>query len=149
MSSPAHPSPRPAERRRAWFGVRVGLLVLGVAALTGACGQGAQAGQALAGAATPAASAQAAPAAPDPAAGIGPGEWLVGVDVEPGTYRSAGPVEDGDYCMWSRKDAAGVGPLDNILASDGSYDAGQMLVTIEPTDVVFRTKGCSPFELIG
>lgn len=110
------------------------------------------------GAATPAAE-PAAPA-PAPAAapsavvtptapeGIGPGEWLVGVDVEPGTYRSAGPDEDGGYCMWSRKDAAGAGALDNIIASDGSYDAAQMLVTIEESDVVFRTRGCEPFERV-
>jgi hypothetical protein len=81
-----------------------------------------------------------------PAGQIGPGEWLVGTDVQPGTYRSDGPAEPGGYCMWSRKDAAGAGPLDNIIASDGSYDAGQMLVTIAATDVVFRTRGCAPFQ---
>lgn len=89
---------------------------------------------------SPATAAQAA-------AGIGPGEWLVGVDVQPGTYRSAGPT-DGGYCMWSRKDAAGVAPLDNILASDGTFEPGQMLVTIEPGDVVFRTNGCAPWERV-
>lgn len=102
--------------------------------------------------AAPAASQPAAPIATQPAAApagqIGPGEWLVGTQVQPGTYRSAGPDEDGGYCMWSRKDSAGAGAGQGIIASDGSYDAAQMLVTIEGTDVVFLTRGCQPFELV-
>lgn len=103
--------------------------------------------------AAPARPAASSPAQPDtatvPVGQIGPGEWLVGTDVQPGTYRSDGPTEPGGYCMWSRKDAAGTGPLDNIIASDGSYDAGQMLVTIEASDVVFQTRGCAPFQPVG
>lgn len=123
----------------------VGLLAVGTVAL-GACGQDAQTQQAPA-AAQPATSAPA-PAAPAAPAGIGPGEWLVGSQVEPGTYASTGPAEDGDYCLWSRKDTAGAGAMNGIIASDGSYDVEQMLVTIEASDVAFVTKGCAPFELV-
>lgn len=83
-----------------------------------------------------------------PAGQIGEGVWLVGSDVQPGTYRSAGAV-DGGYCMWSRRSSAAGGSLDDIIASDGSYDAQQMIVTIEPGDVLFRTRGCAPFTPVG
>lgn len=131
---------------------RLPWVIAGVALAVSAAGcSGASTGTARpapAPASAPPAAATPAPA-PEPAGQIGPGEWLVGVDVAPGTYRSSGPAEEGEYCMWSRKDAAGVGPLDNILASDGTYDSEQMLVTIQPDDVVFRTRGCEPFELVG
>lgn len=115
-------------------------------ALVGGCSQGA----APAPEAAPAAAPAPAPAPPTPtvSAGIGAGEWLVGTQVQPGTYSSTGPAKDGDYCMWSRKDAAGAGAMNGIIASDGTYDPGQMLVTIEPTDVVFLTRGCAPFERV-
>lgn len=88
-----------------------------------------------------------ASAAATPDGQIGEGVWLVGSDVEPGTYRSAGAT-DGDYCMWSRHSSAAGGIMDDIIASDGDY-AGQMVVTIEPGDVLFRTGGCAPFAPAG
>lgn len=90
--------------------------------------------------------AAAAPALPP--GQIGEGVWLVGTDVAPGTYRSSGPA-DGGYCMWSRHSTAAGGPMDAIISSDGDYDIRQMIVTIEPTDALFRTAGCAPFEKVG
>lgn len=98
-------------------------------------------------------SARASESAPQSrpvvADGIGPGVWLVGTDVQPGTYRSAGAATADDYCMWSRHDSAAGGPFDGIIASDGQFGPGQMIVTVDAGDVLFRTSGCAPFTKIG
>lgn len=99
--------------------------------------------------ARPAPPAAAAPVAAQPAApsgSISEGVWLVGSDVQPGTYRSDG-ADAGGYCMWSRHSSTAGGPFEAIIASDGSK-AGQMLVTIAPGDKLFRTHGCAPFTKI-
>lgn len=87
-------------------------------------------------------------AAPTVPGQIQPGVWIVGADVQPGTYRSTG-AGDGGYCMWSRHSTTGGGPMDAIIASDGALSPGGVLVTIEATDKVFRTRGCAPFQRIG
>lgn len=93
----------------------------------------------------PSAAQREAAAAPTvPAGQIGPGVWLVGSDVAPGTYRSSGASGD-RYCMWSRHSSAAGGSMDDILASDGQRGAGQMIVTIQSGDALFRTNGCAPF----
>ena len=71
---------------------------------------------------------------------------LVGTDIAPGTYRTQGAVDG--YCMCSRHSSASGGSMDDIIASDGAR-SGQLIVTIEPTDVRFRTRGCAPWERIG
>lgn len=86
----------------------------------------------------------AAPAAPGE---IAPGVWIVGTDIQPGTYRTRG-AGDGGYCMWSRHNTLAGGPMDGIIASDGALSPGTLLVTIEPTDKVFRTAGCAPFTKV-
>lgn len=134
--------------RLPWL-ARIGLVIVGGLAVLAAIGSIRQNDDGLRGADAPRPAAEVPAAAALPAGQIGPGEWLVGAQVEPGTYRSTGPAEAGDYCMWSRKDAAGAGPMQAVIASDGSYDAQQMLVTIEAEDVVFLTRGCAPFELVG
>ena len=104
------------------------------------------------GAAQPRASAPAVSASPvaaapaTPAGSISDGVWIVGSDVQPGTYRSSG-AETGGYCMWSRHSSTAGGPFDAIIASDGSK-AGQVLVTIQPGDKLFRTHGCAPFTKV-
>lgn len=142
MSEPS----KPTLSERYWglpWAARIGLvLVVGVAVVLAVNALG-----------RPGASSRSAPAASPapavPAGQIGDGVWLVGSDVAPGTYRSTGPAEAGGYCMWSRHDTASGGPMDGIIASDGSYDASQMLVTVEVSDVVFRTSGCAPFQRVG
>lgn len=82
-----------------------------------------------------------------PAGQVGPGVWLVGTDVAPGTYRSDGAVDG--YCMWSRHSSASGGPFDGIIASDGTSGPGQVVVAITPGDALFRTDGCAPFVKVG
>lgn len=88
---------------------------------------------------------------PRPAGGtIPPGVYLVDADIQPGTYRSTGATQPSygrGYCMWSRHSTPAGGPMDAIIASDGSY-SGQMIVTIEPGDARFLTRGCAPFTLV-
>lgn len=148
MTEPSRP-PKLSDRywRLPWP-VRIGLVVIAALAALALIGQIRQATPDQTRAA-PQREAAAPTQAALPAGQIGAGEWLVGTDVAPGTYRSTGPDEVGGYCMWSRKNVVGGGPLDGIIASDGTYDAGQMLVTIEASDAVFRTRGCEPFAPVG
>lgn len=93
-------------------------------------------------------SVQTSASAPSAATGeIGPGVWLVGSDVQPGTYRTTGPASGQRYCFWSRHSNTSGGPLDDIIASDGA-SSGQMIVTIKASDKLFRTNDCSPFVKI-
>jgi hypothetical protein len=121
----------------------IGAVVAGlvIAAKMGIVGNTAAPATARPAAVPPASSAPAVPAG-----AIGDGVWLVGTDVQPGTYRSDG-ASGGQYCMWSRHSSTAGGPLDNIIASDGS-SAGQMVVTIAPGDKLFRTHKCGPFVKI-
>lgn len=65
------------------------------------------------------------------------GSYAVGKDIEPGTYRSAGPVEKG-VCYWKRvKD-------DKII--DNALTKKPQLVQIEPTDTMFKTDHCQPWQ---
>lgn len=139
-------APQEPAKRSMPYALRLVLTVVGVvAAVVIAAKMGLVGNGPTSSAAAPAANpATASAPAPDPADGIGDGVWLVGSDVQPGTYRSAGAV-DGDYCMWSRHSSTSGGVIENIIASDGSF-AGQMVVTIEPGDKLFRTKGCEPFQ---
>lgn len=69
-----------------------------------------------------------------PVTAFGPGMYHVGVDIEPGTYQSAG----GRLCYWER-----------LRAPDGTFDAiiannlgeGPSLVTVNLGEF-FRTTGC-------
>lgn len=105
--------------------------------------------------ATPSSTARASrpapPATPIPGQ-ITAGAWRVGADVAPGTYITTGAVPERDgrdgYCMWSRHSSTAGGPMDDIIASDGDYGTQQMLVTINPSDVLFRTDGCNTWEKI-
>ncbi|MFF9022325.1 hypothetical protein [Streptomyces eurythermus] len=73
----------------------------------------------------------------------GDGDYQVGTDIKPGTYRTTGNTDD--TCYWERaKDASG-GP-DSILANDNV--TGTSYVTIKATDKVFRTDGCADWEAV-
>lgn len=81
------------------------------------------------------------PAAPPPAAagGIGPGTKVVGVDVQPGLYRSN---NQGGGCYWARLKSLS-GDLDDILANENA--AGPAVVAISPTDKGFTSERCAPW----
>ena len=67
------------------------------------------------------------------------GTFVVGKDIAPGTYGSAGPVGDGT-CYWKRSDAAG-DMIDNAMTHKSQ------VVAIAPTDASFKTRGCQAWAL--
>jgi hypothetical protein len=83
-------------------------------------------------------SAQAQPAATIP----GDGVYVVGVDIQPGTYVSSNP----GYCSWYRLSGLS-GDSRDIIASDNTA-SGKMYVTIAPTDAAFKTLSCSTWQLV-
>jgi hypothetical protein len=88
-----------------------------------------------------------APATPLAPPGFGPGVYRVGVDIEPGTYRTTGePTGRFKWCYWARLSSAD-GDLDAIIANDGRR-AGQSVATIKVTDKLFETSGCSTWERV-
>ncbi|MGV0812912.1 hypothetical protein ABQF34_13215 [Mycolicibacterium boenickei] len=86
------------------------------------------------------------PAAP-PAAPGGPattidhdGIFVVGTDIAPGNYASAGPVENGT-CYWKRMaDLHGGDIIDN------AFSKKPQVVSIDATDKAFKTSGCQPWQ---
>lgn len=86
--------------------------------------------------------ASADPAGPTPGpatgSGIGPGTYIVGKDVAPGVYASAGPVA-GDVCYWRRTGS------DNATLANAMSKQPQIVV-IEDGDAGFRTSGCQPWQ---
>jgi hypothetical protein len=67
----------------------------------------------------------------------GDGSYVVGKDVQPGTYRTTGN-SDG-MCYWERdKDA--LHGLESIAANDNA--SGSAVVTISAGDAYFKTTGC-------
>jgi hypothetical protein len=93
-----------------------------------------------------AASAGVAGADPDPSP-PGPkttidkdGTYAVGSDIAPGTYSSAGPVDNGT-CYWKRLGNPDGNLIDNALSKK------PQVVQIDPTDKSFKTSGCQPWQL--
>lgn len=70
----------------------------------------------------------------------GDGMFLVGKEIQPGTWRSLG----GDGCYWERLSSLdGGGVLDNDSAN------GPTIAQIAPTDVAFSTDRCGKWTRIG
>jgi hypothetical protein len=67
------------------------------------------------------------------------GIYKVGTDIAPGTYASAGPVNNGT-CSWKRATAANE-TIDNALTKKAQ------VVAIEATDATFKTSGCQAWSL--
>jgi endonuclease YncB( thermonuclease family) len=96
-------------------------------------------------AATPPQGVAQTPAAP--AKTIGDGTYVVGVDIQPGTYRTTGPAEDAvlKMCSWKRlKDTSG--EFRSVIATNIAQ--GPTTVTIKPTDGAFESRGCAPWTKI-
>ncbi|WP_051803960.1 hypothetical protein [Streptomyces sp. NRRL S-474] len=93
-------------------------------------------------------------ATPKPAEKSGPattvegdGQYLVGEDMQAGTYKTAGPDKDGiiDNCYWARtKDASG--EFEAIIANDNLE--GQGRVTVNKGEY-FETNGCQEWTRVG
>ena len=82
----------------------------------------------------------AAAATPEPSSAfttIEEGQWVVGEDVKPGTYRTR---EASDGCYWARLKGFG-GALTDIIANENAN--GPTIVTIAKTDKGFESTGCA------
>jgi len=84
-----------------------------------------------------------------PAPGGGPkttidkdGTYLVGKDIMPGTYSSAGPVGNGT-CYWKRMGNPDGNLIDNALSKK------PQVVQIDVSDKAFKTTGCQPWQPTG
>lgn len=66
------------------------------------------------------------------------GTYKVGTDIVPGTYSSAGPIEDG-VCSWKRKNGDSL--VDNAMTKKAQ------VVQIDATDTTFTTRDCQPWQL--
>lgn len=69
----------------------------------------------------------------------GDGTFVVGEDLQPGTYKSAG----GDNCYWARLGSGGADIIDNNIG------AGQAVVTVRPSDFALEVSRCAPFRKTG
>lgn len=77
----------------------------------------------------------------------GDGQYLVGEDMQAGTYKTAGPDKSGfvDNCYWARaKDASG--EFEAIIANDNLK--GQGRVTVNKGEY-FETNGCQEWTKVG
>ena len=71
-----------------------------------------------------------------PTAPFGAGVFIIGTDIASGAWRSNGPATN---CYWAR--LRGFGGLPGDIISD-SLGAAPTIVTIDPTDLGFRSDGC-------
>ncbi|MCA2190354.1 hypothetical protein [Nonomuraea cavernae] len=94
----------------------------------------------------PAIATTGPPATTPPATSAPPGApagnrtLVVGVDIQPGTYRTAGPAAGQPVCYWARLKSTTARASD-IIAAD--MPQGAATVTIAPTDKAFQTGGCA------
>ena len=73
----------------------------------------------------------------------GDGDYQVGSDIKPGTYRTSGNTDG--MCYWERaKDASG--ETDSVLANDNV--TGTSYVTVKPGDKLFKSTGCNDWEAV-
>jgi len=68
---------------------------------------------------------------------VGNGQWLVGTDVAPGTYKS--PATDGGLCYADTNDGEG-----NINQQEVTPE-GPTIITVSKKDKVFKVSGCEDF----
>ncbi|MFF5013453.1 hypothetical protein [Streptomyces sp. NPDC001165] len=84
-----------------------------------------------------------AKAAEKKAAFGGNGDYQVGSDIKPGTYRTTGNTDG--MCYWERaKDASG--DTDSILANDNV--TGTSYVTVKAGDKLFKSTDCKDWEAV-
>jgi hypothetical protein len=70
------------------------------------------------------------------------GTYRVGIDIVPGTYRSAGPSpEGGSDCYWAR-----LSSLNSTHIIDSNIGTGPQVVMIAPSDKAFLTRSCQTWQ---
>jgi cytoskeletal protein RodZ len=70
----------------------------------------------------------------------GDGTFVVGTDIQPGTYRAS--AQPG--CYWAR-----LRSLDTSNVINNDNPDGPVVVEIRPSDKAFQTAGCAPFHRAG
>jgi hypothetical protein len=99
----------------------------------------------LPGTAFPPATVSSTPSPVGPATTIpGEGTFRVGIDIEPGTHTTT-PRPGGYSCVWTRLSSLS-GTSDAKIAN-GSGE-GPQYVTIEPSDVAFKSEYCQTWQKI-
>ncbi|NNN37080.1 hypothetical protein HLK59_43405 [Streptomyces sp. S3(2020)] len=74
----------------------------------------------------------------------GDGDFQVGSDIKPGTYRTTD--NDDGMCYWERaKDSSG--EMDSLLANDNV--TGTSYVTVKASDKLFKSSDCNDWEAVG
>lgn len=76
-----------------------------------------------------------------PAGQLADGTYVVGTDIAPGTYRTAG----GPHCYWAR--LKGFGGASGDVVTNGLPTATE-LVTVAPSDVGFTSRGCGAWTKV-
>ncbi|MBB4930636.1 hypothetical protein F4561_001456 [Lipingzhangella halophila] len=69
---------------------------------------------------------------------FGPGAFLVGDEIQPGTYYSEGEL---DGCYWERSDSAG-----EIIDNDFLTSGRRVQVTIAASDYSFNSRSCGTWR---
>lgn len=82
-------------------------------------------------------------AAEKKAAFDGDGDFRVGTDIKPGTYRTSGNADG--RCYWERAEDAS-GDTDSLLAND--HVSGASYVTVKAGDKIFKSSGCKDWEAV-
>lgn len=131
------------------LGAVVGIVVIGAVSAnagngdSGGSGSGGKGSSASAERKAGGAKKDTAEAAEKKAAFAGNGDFQVGEDVKPGTYRSTGNTDG--MCYWERaKDSSG--EADSLLANDNVN--GTSYVTVKATDKVFSSNDCKDWEAV-
>ncbi|MFI1357230.1 hypothetical protein ACH4TV_27140 [Streptomyces sp. NPDC020898] len=136
------------------LGAVVGVVVIGVVSANSGAGDGGSGGSSSGKGSS--ASAGQKPGGQSGAAGTGSaevadkvvaiegdGDFQVGGDIKPGTYRTSGNTDG--MCYWERaKDASG--EIDSLLANDNV--SGTSYVTLLATDKLFKSSGCKDWEAV-
>jgi hypothetical protein len=72
------------------------------------------------------------------------GQWLVGTDVQAGTYETTVPAGSAG-CTWERKSASD-GIASSVLESGLGREGDKLVVDIRQTDKVFQAQGCGTWR---
>ena len=95
-------------------------------------------------------SASSPSSSASPKTSFGNGTFEVGIDIEPGTYRSTGPSSgSAPYCSFARLKSAGGGMSDVNNVIDIQNVGGPAVVTIDSTDGGFFSQLCNEWHKAG
>ena len=95
----------------------------------------------------PPANSVPGPAEKAPATSMPDGQWLVGQDIQPGSY-SVTVVAGSPGCSWERN-ASTDGSAASVLDSGAGTEGQTLVVEIRDTDAVFQSRDCGTWERTG